>query len=101
MICNFSVDTFKDTMIFFCRDTSDPTDGNCEKLLENYADKSATYMYCAILNARPFTFCESCVDGYLDVYLANQEIYTVNLQFYFILCSPIINYTNFEIIFFT
>ncbi|CAB3363791.1 Hypothetical predicted protein [Cloeon dipterum] len=50
-------------------------EGNCEKLLEDYADKSATYMYCAILNARPFTFCESCVGGYFEVLSTYLDIY--------------------------
>ncbi|XP_059478451.1 osteopetrosis-associated transmembrane protein 1 [Neocloeon triangulifer] len=56
----------------------DPQNGNCEKLIEDYADKSATYMYCAILNARPFTFCESCIGGYIDVLSAYLEIYEMH-----------------------
>lgn len=66
-------------MSYFSDIAIDPKEGNCEKLLENYADKSATFMYCAILNARPITFCESCVDGYIDVLSADQEIYVVNI----------------------
>lgn len=49
--------------------------GGCDQLLDNFAASTASFTYCAIKNARPITFCENCVDRYIDVLKSYQEIF--------------------------
>lgn len=46
----------------------------CDKLQEKFALAAQQFTNCSIANARPITFCESCVDSYIEVLASHTEI---------------------------
>ncbi|KAK9879777.1 hypothetical protein WA026_006841 [Henosepilachna vigintioctopunctata] len=42
-------------------------DENCDEALNAFATVSAAYTSCAIANSRPITYCENCVEIFIDV----------------------------------
>jgi len=49
----------------------------CRIYLEYFANSTSNFTQCAIRNARPIRMCERCVDYYLDVLKAHEDIYKV------------------------
>jgi hypothetical protein len=47
----------------------------CRIYLEYFANSTSNFTQCAIRNARPIRMCERCVDYYLDVLKAHEDIY--------------------------
>ncbi|XP_044268409.1 osteopetrosis-associated transmembrane protein 1-like [Tribolium madens] len=46
---------------------SSKADRNCTELKERFASATAEFNSCAIQNSRPVTFCENCVNDYIEI----------------------------------
>ncbi|XP_008194760.1 osteopetrosis-associated transmembrane protein 1 isoform X2 [Tribolium castaneum] len=46
---------------------SSKADTNCTELKEQFASATAEFSSCAIQNSRPVTFCENCVNAYIQI----------------------------------
>ncbi|CAH1997444.1 unnamed protein product [Acanthoscelides obtectus] len=56
------------------RSISKYPDANCTDLRQKFANASARFTVCSIDHSRPITFCESCVQSYLDVVESYQNM---------------------------
>lgn len=52
----------------------------CELALEKFAQSSSNYTLCTIRNSQPIRACELCVDSYMDVKAAHENILTSEIN---------------------
>lgn len=50
----------------------------CEAFAAKFADAAAQYTKCFVVNSRPMTLCTKCVDQYLDVNRAYENLEKVS-----------------------